>query len=105
MVDKVYKSALPRLRADLEKLRQEFASLGPKKTDWNELRVEPLLRHLDSLERLLHSDGFLEESSRLRKGVGLFHSDLVYLRGNVKGLKKVLQSERAHRKLVRSRAA
>ena len=34
------------------------------------------------------------EASRLRKGVELFHSDLVYLRVNVKGLERVLESEK-----------
>jgi molecular chaperone GrpE (heat shock protein) len=94
MVDRVYKKELPRLRNDLEKLREDFSSLGSSKTNWTKLRIEPLLRHLDSLEQLLHSEEFSRESSRLTKGVELFHSDLVYLRGNVKGLEKLLQSEK-----------
>jgi hypothetical protein len=49
---------------------------------------------LDSLERLLDSGEFSGESTRLRKGVRLFHSDLVYLRENVKGLHEILQSEK-----------
>jgi molecular chaperone GrpE (heat shock protein) len=93
MVDSVYKAGLPRLRKDLEKLREDFAVLGSK-TDWTRLRIEPLLKHLDSLEQLLNSGEFSPEFSRLRKGVELFHSDLVYLRENVKGLEKVLQSEK-----------
>lgn len=94
MVDRVYKAELPRLRDALEKLRENFSNLGSSKTDWTKLRIEPLLKHLDSLEQLLHSEEFSGEFSRLRKGVGLFHSDLVYLRENVKGLEKVLQSEK-----------
>jgi hypothetical protein len=94
MVDRVYKKQLPRLRNDLEKLKDSFSSLGSSKTDWTKLRIDPLLRHLDSLEQQLHSEEFSQESSRLTKGVALFHSDLVYLRENVKGLKKVLQSEK-----------
>jgi len=94
MVDKVYKSALPRYRADLERLRKDFSNLGSTRTNWIELRVDPLLRHVDSLEQLLHSEEHSLESSRLRKGVVLFHSDLVYLRDNVKGLERILQSER-----------
>ncbi len=94
MVDRVYKSALPKFRADLERLRKDFENLGPTKTNWIELRIDPLLRHLDTLEQLLHSEEHSFESSRLRKGVTLFHSDLVYLRENVKGLERVLQSER-----------
>jgi molecular chaperone GrpE (heat shock protein) len=94
MVDRVYKKELPRLRNDLEKLREDFSRLGSSKTNWTKLRIEPLLRHLDSLEQLLHSEEFSRESSHLTKGVELFHSDLVYLRGNVKGLEKLLQSEK-----------
>jgi hypothetical protein len=94
MVDRVYKAELPRLRNALEKLRENFSDLDSSTTDWTKLRIEPLLKHLDSLEQLLHSEEFSGEFSRLRKGVRLFHSDLVYLRENVKGLEKVLQSEK-----------
>jgi hypothetical protein len=94
MVDRVYKEDLPRLRKALEELREGFSDLGSSKTDWVKLRIDPLLKHLDSLEQLLQSREFSPESSRLRKGVVLFHSDLVYLRENVKGLEKLLQSEK-----------
>ena len=94
MVDKVYKKDLPRLRSDLEKLRDGFSSLGSSRTDWTKLRIEPLMKHLDSLEQLLNSEEFSRESSRLTKGVRMFHSDLVYLRENIKGLEKVLLSEK-----------
>jgi molecular chaperone GrpE (heat shock protein) len=94
MVDRVYKSALPRLRDSLQRLREDFSDLGQTKTDWTALRIDPLLDHLDALERLLHSREFSSESSRLTKGVALFHSDLVYFRTNVRGLKKLLRSER-----------
>jgi hypothetical protein len=93
MVDRVYRNGLPALRNALEKLREDFANLGSK-TDWTKLRIEPLLKHLESLEELLGSGDFSRESSRLKKGVELFHSDLVYFRTNVKGLKKILQSEK-----------
>lgn len=94
MVDRAYKEDLPRLRKALEELRENFSSLDSSKTDWAKLRIDPLLKHLDSLEQLLHSGEFSREFSHLRKGVLLFHSDLVYLRENVKGLKKLLQSEK-----------
>ena len=94
MVDRVYVAGLPRLRKSLEDLREDFSKLGESKTDWVTLRIDPLLKHLDSLEQLMHSSQFSQEFSRLRKGVELFHSDLVYLRENVKGLEKLLQSER-----------
>jgi hypothetical protein len=93
MVDRVYKAELPRLRNTLEKLREDFSNLGSK-TDWTRLRIDPLLKHLRSLEQLLVSREFSRESSRLTKGVVLFHSDLVYFRTNVKGLEKILQSEK-----------
>ena len=94
MVDRVYKGELPRLRKALEKLSENFSNLDSSKTDWTKLRIEPLLKHLDSLEQLLHSKEFSGEFSHLRKGVGLFYSDLVYLRESVKGLEKLLQSEK-----------
>lgn len=94
MVDRVYKTDLPRLRKALEELRQNFSGLSPSKTDWVKLRIDPLLKHLDSLEQLLNSKEFSAEFSHLRKGVALFHSDLVYLRKNVEELEKLLQSER-----------
>jgi hypothetical protein len=93
MVDKVYKKDLPALRNALEELRENFFNLGSK-TDWTKLRIEPLLKHLRSLEQLLESGEFSRELSRLTKGVELFHSDLVYFRTNVRGLEKLLQSEK-----------
>lgn len=98
MVDRVYKEDLPRLKKALEELREEFSDLGPSKTDWARLRIDPLLKHIDSLEQLLHSKEFSQEFSHLRKGVVLFHSDLQYLRENVKGLEKLLQSETKSKK-------
>lgn len=89
MVDRVYKADIPELRKTLEKLKTEFSKLNSR-IDWTKLRVEPLLRHVKVLEQQLKSQG----SSRLTKGVRLFHSDLVYLRENVKGLRVVLQSEK-----------
>ena len=92
MVDRVYKADLPAFRNNLEKLRADFSNLSPK-TNWTKLRIEPLLKHLESLESLVGSPEFSGEFSHLKKGVILFHSDLVYFRSNVKGLKQILQSE------------
>jgi len=94
MVDSVYKTGLPRLRKALERLKENFSNLDSSKTDWTKLRIEPLLKHLDSLEEILNSREFSREFSRLRQGVELFHSDLVYLRANVEALEKALQSEK-----------
>jgi hypothetical protein len=103
MVDRVYKESLPALRESLEQLKGEFSKLG-KKTDWSRLRVEPVLDHVKRLEQLLGSEEFSGESARLGKGVRLFHSDLVYLRENVKGLKELLRSETpSHRERSRER--
>jgi hypothetical protein len=96
MVDRAYKKDLPNFRKKLERLRDDFSGLDSK-TDWTELRIEPLLNHLESLERLLDSEHFSKESARLRNGVELFHSDLVYFRTNVSGLTKMLRSEKAKR--------
>lgn len=93
MVDREYKKQLPALKKSLEKLRKDFSNLNSK-TDWTKLRIEPLLKHLGSLEQLLASDEFSREFSRLTKGVELFHSDLDYFGKNVKGLENVLQTEK-----------
>jgi hypothetical protein len=93
VVDRVYKKGLPALRKELERLREDFSKLGSR-TDWAKLRIEPLLDHVGSLERLLGSVGFSQEGSRLTRGVEMFHSDLVYFRTNVRALEKVLRSEK-----------
>lgn len=89
MVDRVYKASVPQLRRALEKLKGEFSKIESS-TNWIKLRVEPLLQHSKRLEHVLKSQG----NSRLKKGVTMFHSDLVYLRRNVDGLKAILQSEK-----------
>ena len=94
MVDRAYKADLPRLRRALEELRDAFSKIEGTKTDWVKLRIDPLVKHIDSLERLLNSGEFAQEYSRLRRGTVLFHSDLVYLRENVRGLRKLLQDDR-----------
>ena len=100
MVDRVYKANIPALRKSLEKLKKEFSGLRST-TDWTRVRVEPLIRHAKQLEGQLKKQG----SARLSKGVGMFHSDLVYLRDNVTALKRIAQSEKEslQRKLTLSR--
>ena len=93
MVDRVCKKRLPALRKTLEKLGENLSTLDSK-TDWVELRIEPLLKHLGSLEQLLESSEFSGEFLRLTKGVEMFHSDLIYFRTNVKALEKILHSEK-----------
>jgi hypothetical protein len=74
-------------------LRGQFAELKSS-TDWTRLRIEPLLQHATSLHRLLSSGEFARENARLKAGVGMLHADLVYFRENLRGLEKVLASEK-----------
>jgi hypothetical protein len=97
-MDRSYKEDIPRAKGTLEELRKAFSGVHST-TDWTKLRIEPLLEHVKSLERLLRSPKFARETARLRRGVVMFHSDLVYLRENVKALKEILKIERSsHRR-------
>lgn len=89
-MDRVYKGAFRSFRAELEELRDGFAQIESK-SDWNRLRVEPLMKHVDSLEAIMKSKRFSGEVSRLRRGVSMFHSDLVYFRDNIRELRKILR--------------
>jgi hypothetical protein len=93
MMDRVYKEGIPAARKALEELQEQFSGLDST-TDWKKLRIEPLLEHARWLERLLRSPKFSRETSRLRRGVVMFHADLVYLRDNIKALKVTLEAER-----------
>jgi hypothetical protein len=93
MVDRAYKGAIPAFMTALEELRDEFSRIHSR-TDWTRLRVEPLLKHVASLEVILKSRRFAREISRLRSGTPMFHSDLVYLRQNVKELERALLREK-----------
>lgn len=93
MVDRVYKGTIPELRKALERLRREF-SREDCRTDWVRLRIDPVLRHARELERLVASRKHSREFTRLTKGVAMFHSDLVYLRTNVRVLQDLLLTER-----------
>jgi hypothetical protein len=97
-MDRTYKEDIPSTRRALKELKKEFSGLAST-TDWTHLRIEPLLNHVKSLERLLRSPKFARETTRLRRGVVMFHSDLIYLRENVKALKEILKVERrSHRR-------
>jgi len=89
MVDRVYRTALPRLADRLRELRSEFRR-APTNVDWVGLRIDPLLRHLRSLESRTRSGRHAREIVRLPRGVGMFHADLVYFRYNVRELERVL---------------
>ena len=98
MVDRVYKGDIPRLKNALTRLKAEFSGLDS--AGWARLRIEPLLKHAEALEEMLDSPGFSDESSRLRGIVVMFHSDLVYLRENVKALEKILESKKRRNRFV-----
>ena len=91
-VDRTYKQDIPAASRALEQIKTEFSRFDSK-TDWKNLRVQPLLEHARSLERLLRSPQFARETSRLPRGVPMFHSDLVYFRENIKTLKAILELE------------
>ena len=101
-MDRSYKEDIPSTRRALEELKKEFSGVAST-TDWTKLRIESLLDHVKFLERLLRSPKFSRETARLRRGVVMFHSDLVYLRENVKSLKEILEVERRsqQRRLVK----
>jgi hypothetical protein len=96
-MDRSYKEDIPKTKRALDELKKEFSGVAST-TDWTKLRIEPLLDHVKSLERLLRSPKFARETARLRRGVVMFHSDLVYLRENVKALKQILDVERRSRR-------
>jgi len=95
-MDRSYKEDIPKLRKALEDLRQELSGVAST-TDWPRLRIEPLLDHARSLEGVLRSPKFARETARLRRGVVMFHADLVYLRQNVKALKEILAVEKGRK--------
>src|SRR5689334_25303844 len=92
-MDRSYKEDIPKAKRALEQLKKEFASVASP-TNWIKLRIEPLLEHVKSLDRLLRSAKFAHETTRLRRGVVMFHADLVDLRENIQALKKILRTER-----------
>lgn len=94
-MDRVYKEDIPEHRKTLMELRRKFSRIETD-TDWIHLRVDPLLRHVKALERLAQSPRFANERNRLRNGVSMFHSDLVYLRENIKTLKAILAKRTSH---------
>ncbi len=101
-MDKAYQEDIPKYRHALEALRVEFAATATE-TNWRKLRLEPLLRHVRSLERILESPKYARETARLRRGVSMFHADLVYLRANIQGLREILKNEREKAERVAAR--
>lgn len=80
-----YVFKLEELKSELEKLQDKFTKIEPS-TDWNKIRIEPLLRHLDTLKNVIGNN-----QSAVRDE--LIKSDLEYFDRNIEGLKTVLRSE------------
>ena len=91
-MDRSYKEDIPKAIRVLEVLKRDFSGISSK-TDWNKLRIEPLLRHARALERIFLSPKFAHETERLTRGVAMFRADLVYLRENIRSLKGILLME------------
>lgn len=103
-MDRSYKEDIPKTKKALEEVKKEFSGVAST-TDWTQLRIEPLLDRVKSLERLIRSPKFALETARLRRGVVMFHSDLVYLSQNVKAPKEILKIEsklHPHRPMMRA---
>jgi hypothetical protein len=59
-MDRTYKEDIRSTRRALEELKKEFSGVAST-TDWTKLRIEPLLDHVKSLERLLRSPKFARD--------------------------------------------
>ena len=88
-MDRSYKEDIRKFKAALEQLKKNLSAHGTK-TDWMQLRVEPLLEHVKRLDQILKSPRFAREAVRLREGVAMFRADLDYLRTNIKILKGII---------------
>jgi hypothetical protein len=88
-MDKVYLSDIPRFEAALKALKREFSEVSTS-SNWPALRIDPLIQHVQRLGALVSSPEFAPEVARLRKGVAMFRSDLVYLRTNIQVLRDIL---------------
>ena len=76
---------LTRLKKELEEIRDDFSKFAPL-TDWNKIRVNPLLDHLGNL---------MESLKWFPRSIGekLLEEDTKYFEKNIKGLRTVLKSE------------
>ncbi len=85
MSNRNYVSELKKRRSELEDLKGNFRMI-PSSTDWNKIRIVPLLDYID---KLIESIQFLPSSI----GNDMIEKDLDYIDYNVEGLRKVLNSE------------
>ena len=80
-----YVTKLEKRKNELEELKRNFCMIEPS-TDWNQIRIEPLLDYIDKLIRSIQS---LPSSI----GNNMIEKDLNYFDDNIEGLGEVLNSE------------
>ena len=80
-----YVTKLEKRKNELEELKENFCMIKPS-TDWNHIRIEPLLDYIDKLIRSIQS---LPSSI----GNNMIEKDLNYFDDNIEGLGEVLNSE------------
>lgn len=85
-----YVTKLEKRKNELEELKRKFCMIEPS-TDWNQIRIEPLLDYIDKLIRSIQS---LPSSI----GNNMIEKDLNYFDDNMEGLGEVLNSETEKKK-------
>jgi hypothetical protein len=85
-----YVTKLEKRKNELEELKRKFCMIEPS-TDWNQIRIEPLLDYIDKLIRSIQS---LPSSI----GNNMIEKDLNYFDDNIEGLGEVLNSETEKKK-------
>lgn len=77
------------LEHELLRIRDEFSEFKPS-TDWNRMRVEPLIAHLKLLKGIL-------PDSPTQSIKSYYNLDIEYFKENIEGLKMVLKSEKKYK--------
>lgn len=85
-----YVTKLEKRKNELEELKRNFCMIEPS-TDWNQIRIEPLLDYIDKLIRSIQSLPSSINNNMIEK-------DLNYFDDNIEGLGEVLNSETEKKK-------
>ena len=85
-----YVTKLEKRKNELEELKRKFCMIEPS-TDWNQIRIEPLLDYIDKLIRSIQSLPSSINNNMIEK-------DLNYFDDNIEGLGEVLNSETEKKK-------
>ncbi len=84
-LNKIHIEKLMEYKKELQNLKNKFSKFKPT-TDWNKIRIEPLLEYIGLLEKIARENlDILPEEQ--------FKEDIVYFKKNIDGLNKVLNSE------------